>query len=445
LPEVDNQEQFVKWFRYSSPYINAHRGKTFIILFDGEAVADNKFAEIVHDIALLNSLGIRLILVHGARYQIDQRLHSDKIETQILNGVRVTDEQTLQIVKQSVGCVRMQIEAMLSMGVANSPMAGAKIRVVSSNFVTAKPYGVHDGVDFHFTGEVRRIDAKAIEHQLDEGAIVLLSSTGYSPTGEIFSLTAEEVATRTAIAVSADKFVYLSNEWLASDNKQVSNQLSLSQAKSFLQENQSGLTQEIQTQLQCAIDVCSRGVRRAHLVNRDIPGALLLELFSRNGIGCMVSSDSYDIIRQANIDDVGGILELIEPLEQQGILVRRSRELLEMEIDHFILMERDGMIIACAGLYPFPDDAMAELACLAVHKDYQRSQRGETLLALLEKQALQQNIDKLFVLSSKTTHWFLEKGFELSDINALPIQKKSLYNYQRRSKVFTKHLSEKRI
>ena len=444
MPEIDNQDQFIKWFRYSSPYINAHRGKTFVILFDGDTVNDNDFASIIHDIALLNSLGIKLVLVHGARPQINSRIKEKNLQSQIVNHIRVTDEAALQCVKEAVGSVKMQIEAMLSMGVANSPMAGAKIKVVSGNFVMAKPYGIHDGIDYCFTGEVRRVDAKAIHKQLDDGAIVLLSSTAYSPTGEIFSLTAEEVATRTAIALTADKYIHLAeNNHVLDEQQKPIKQMTLSQAKKYLIEHPDNNTNDVIISLKSCISVCGKGVKRAHIINRHTKGALLLELFSRNGIGTLITEDNYDLVRQAQIDDIGGILEIIEPLERNGVLVRRSRDQLEIEIDHFTVMERDGMIIACAASTFYPDENFTELGCLVVHQDYRHEQRGELLLSLIEKQSLQNNINRLFVLTSQTSHWFVERGFKHADISDLPLKKQSLYNYQRNSKVFIKNIDQK--
>jgi len=442
VPEIDNQNQFVKWFRYSSPYINAHRGKTFVILFDGDTVNAPDFANIIHDIALLNSLGIKLVLVHGARPQINALLASKNRRSEIINHIRITDEHTLACVKQAVGSVKMEIEAMLSMGVANSPMAGAKLRVVSGNYVMAKPYGIHNGIDYCFTGEVRRVDAQAINKQLDDNAIVLLSPTAYSPTGEIFSLTAEAVATRTAIALNADKFIHLSeNIHLLDAEQKPIRQITLSQAKKYLTEHAEEMNENTKISLKSCISVCSEGVTRAHMLDRHTAGALLLELFSRNGIGTLITEDNYDLIRQARIDDIGGIFEIIEPLERDGILVRRSREILEMEIEHFTIMERDGMIIACAASTFYPDENLTELGCLAVHPDFRYEKRGDSLLTVIEKQSLRHHITRLFVLTSQTSHWFLERGFKQAKIENLPLKKQRLYNYQRNSRVFIKPIN----
>lgn len=437
MPENLAAGQFVDWFRHSSPYINAHRGKTFVIYFGGDTAAHELFGHHVHDFALLNSLGVKLLLVHGAKPQVEACLKVRGVEARFADGVRITDDKVLPIIKEAVGRVRMEIEALLSMGIANSPMAGARIRVASGNFVTARPMGVRNGIDYCHTGEVRRIDTDAIRRYLDEGTIVLLSPIGYSPTGEIFNLSAKEVATAAAMQLKADKLIFLTDEReLCDEDSQVLHQMTPSEAEEHLKR----APEPPHPYLIAAIKAVRHGVRRAHLVDPASDGAMLLELFTRNGVGTLVTSDSYDNIRQATIDDIPGLLELIEPLERDGILVRRSRERLEMEVNHFTVMERDGMIIGCGALYPFPEDGMAELACLAVHPDYQRQGRAETIMELIEQKAFKLNIKKLFVLTSRTAHWFVERGFQAGEINDLPMQKQALYNFQRKSKVFLKPL-----
>jgi amino-acid N-acetyltransferase len=438
-PSID-QHTFVRWFRDSSPYINAFRGRTFVVAFGGEMIAEEQFANLVHDIALLNSLGVRLVLVHGARPQIEQRLNERGVEMQYLNGLRVTDAQALACVKEAAGSVRVEIEALLSMGLANSPMAGADIRVTSGNFVTAQPLGVREGVDYLHTGEVRSIDVEALHRQLADGALVLLSPIGYSPTGEVFNLSAEDVATAAAIQLKADKLLYLvDGDGLQLDDGTLIRELTLKEAESYLEEK-SQLPEAIGKSLFSAIFACSNGVTRAHLVNRHVDGSLLLELFTRDGIGTLISGGAFEDMRRATIEDVGGILELIEPLESDGVLVRRERERLEMEIDHFFVVERDGMVIACAALYPFAEENLAELACLAVHQDYRKQGRGDDLLEYIERQTKTLGIDRLFVLTTRTAHWFQERGFNAAALKELPMARQELYNYQRRSKVFIKSL-----
>lgn len=433
------QQTFVRWFRDFSPYINAFRGRTFVIAFGGEVIAEAQFASMVHDIALLNSLGVRLVLVSGARPQIAQRLEERGVEMHYVNGLRITDEAALACVKEATGTVRVEIEALLSMGLANSPMAGAHIRVASGNFVTAKPLGVRDGIDYLHTGEVRRIDGEAIHRQLNEGAIVLLPPLGYSPTGEVFNLSAEDVATEAAIELRADKLIYLlDSPGLQQEDGSLIRELNLKEAESYLKQAHSTLEEPLTRALDSAHYACTKGVKRAHLIDRHLDGSLLMELFTRDGIGTLISAKRYEDIRQATIDDVGGILELLAPLENEGVLVRRSRERLETEIDHFTVVERDGTIIACAALYPFAEERFGELACLAVRAEYRSEGRGDILLDYLTLQARARNINRLFVLTTRTAHWFLERGFAEAPISELPVARQQLYNFQRRSKVFIK-------
>jgi amino-acid N-acetyltransferase len=440
LKQKNQSNLFVRQFRESSPYINSFRGKTFVIVFNGEAVDDPLFAHLIHDIALLDSLGIHLVLVHGARPQIEQRLTRAGAKFEYANDLRITDDLALQCVKEAVGAIRVEVESLLSMGLSNSPMAGAQLQVVSGNFVIAKPYGIRDGVDFLHTGEVRKINAAAIHKQLADGSIALLSPVGYSPTGEVFNLSAEDVATAVSIALKAEKLIYLTeDEPLQDSNNRTIRELSLARASELLDET-AKLPRQTQRILRSAVRVCSSGVRRVHVVSRHTDGALLQELFTRDGIGTMVSADLYEGTRQAHIEDVAGILEVIAPLEEEGILVRRSREKLEMEINHFFVVERDGMIIGCAAYYPYTENKTAELACLAVYPAYQGSGRGDALLHYVEQKARQNAVEQLFVLSTRSMHWFQERGFQQGDIDDLPMQRQSLYNYQRKSKVFFKPL-----
>ncbi len=431
---------FVEWFRSATPYIHAFRGKTFVIAFGGEVMSEGQFIALAHDINLLNSLGVRLVLVHGARPQIEEELTERGAAIRYAGGMRVTDDDALKCVKEAAGTVRVEIEALLSMGLANSPMAGADIRVASGNFVTAMPMGVLGGVDLMHTGEVRKVDVIGIRRRLDANEIVLLSPLGYSPTGEVFNLSLEDVATSTAIALDADKLIFLMDTaGVAGENGDLLRELTTAEAETILAAT-AELPADVGYYLPCAVRACRKGVARAHLISRHTDGALLQELFTHEGIGSMVSEDPLETLRDATIDDVGGILALIEPLEAKGILVRRSRELLEMEIDRFSVLEYDGLIIGCAALYPFPKERAAELACMAVHPDYRGAGRGEALLEYMQVRALGKGFKQLFVLTTRTAHWFLERGFTEAGVDKLPKAKQGLYNYQRRSKVFMKKL-----
>lgn len=435
----DNLKDYVKWFRHSSPYINTHRGKTFVVMLPGEALEHSNFSHIIHDLALLSSLGVRLVLVHGARPQIEARLACANSPSRFHNNLRITDSETLSCVLQAIGEARICIEAALSTGLPNSPMHGSRIEVVSGNFVSAMPYGVLDGVDLQHTGKVRRINTQQLVRSLDAGAIALLSPLGYSATGEVFNLTYSDVATHAAIALKADKLLaFCDADGIYDEQQTLIRQFTLDQCRQHIERHGEHLPGLVAQALQSAYLSCQQGVRRGQLVNFTHDGALLGELFTRDGLGTMVYSGHYEQLRPATIEDVGGILELIAPLEQQGILVRRSRERLETEIDQFHVMEKDGTIIACASLHPY--DQIAELACVATHPDYRKGGRARALLEQLERNARQQGIQRLFVLTTQTAHWFLEQGFVPGQIKDLPMAKQSLYNYQRGSKIFFKDI-----
>ena len=440
-------KQYVSWFRHSSPYINAYRGKVFVILLPGEALAHENFHNIAHDITLLNSLGVKLVLVHGARSQIDQALKAAGLKAKLQEDpsgkvhrqLRITDIDSLTHIKRVVGQIRIDIEAMFSMGLINSPMHGADINICGGNFVVAKPYGIQNGIDYAFTGEIRKINSKAIIAQLASNNIVLLSNLGYSATGEVFNLASEEVAAETAIALNADKLLIYSKEPGILDKEGIAiNKLSAEQAQKLIEEK-SGRdgSDEALKNLELSVKACLATVARSQVISYADDGALLTELFTRDGVGTLITQENYEQTRAACIEDIGGIVDLIQPLEQEGTLVHRSREKLEAEIQHFAVIEREGMIVACAALFQHDDDS-AELACLATHSEYRNNSYGKVLFEYIEESAKSQRIKKLFVLTTKSPHWFLEKGFTEGSIDSLPMEKKSLYNYQRNSKILEK-------
>lgn len=432
------QTDYVKFFRQSSPYIHAYRGKTFVIMLSGEALAHENLGNIINDIALMSSLGVRLVLVHGARPQINQRLQQNQLEGQFHKGRRITDKPSLECIKDAVGNLRSLIESKLSVGLVNSPMHGARIRVGSGNFVTAKPLGVLDGVDFQHTGEVRRIDDQAISQLLNLGYVVLLSCLGYSPTGEAFNMEAEDIATQAAVSLGAEKLLLYGAEQglFDTEGKQI-NRFSLREAESRLSEFEG----ESLRLMKSAIHACQAGVMRSQIISFAEDGSLLMELFTRDGVGTLIFNSHYEEIRQANIEDVGGILELIHPFEEQGVLRRRSRKELEREISLFSVILIDGMIIGCASLHPFKGQKKyAELACVVVHPDYRRGSRGDYLLNHIEELAREQSIERMFVMTTQTAHWFVERGFFQTPVDALPEDIRQKYNPQRQSRIFEKML-----
>ncbi|AIU67667.1 amino-acid N-acetyltransferase [Vibrio coralliilyticus] len=432
----------VKGFRQSAPYVNAHRGKTMVIMLGGEAVADNNFANIISDLALLHSLGVKIVLVHGARPQINRILDRFQHDTPYHKGVRITDETSLDIVMQAAGQLQLAITAQLSMSLGNTPMAGTQLNVVSGNFVIAQPLGIDDGVDYCHSGRIRRIDVESINRTLDQGSIVLLGPIASSVTGESFNLLSEEVATQVALKLHADKLIgFCSEQGVIDENGNAVAELFPREAEQFLEKleqdsdnNEDSASGTIRF-LRAATTACRAGVPRSHLVSYKVDGALIQELFSLDGIGTQIVRASAEQVRQADIDDIGGILDLIRPLEEQRVLVRRSREQLEQEIHQFTIIEKDGLIIGCAALYPYTQERMAEMACVAIHPEYRDGNRGVLLLNHIKLQSKAQGIKHIFVLTTRSLHWFREQGFYEMSVDFLPSQKQNLYNYQRKSKI----------
>ncbi|WP_457575351.1 amino-acid N-acetyltransferase [Desulfomarina sp.] len=436
-------DNFLKWFRHVSPYIHLHRGKTFVIMIPGDCIDQQNFPNIIWDIATLHSLGIRLVIVHGARIQIEKELLRENIHSRFHKGSRITERSHLEPVLRAVGATRFQLEALFSSGLPDSPMSGAKIKLRSGNFITAKPQGVINGIDHQMTGKVRSVDTEAILDIVQGGGLPLLSPLGYSVTGEVFNLSFADVGISVAAAIQADKILIFNDDGPIHDKKNsLYRQLTIEQCRTFLRDQQDHAPASSYFSLRACLAACRRGVPRAHIISSMEDGTLLKELFTRDGNGTMVYGDHYESIRAAEANDVVGIMNLISPLEKKGILVKRSRELLENEIDYFTVMEKDNMIIGCAALYPIDNAAAGELACVAVLKEYQKDGRAKQLLDHIEKKAKQHGMKQIFALTTRTAHWFLEQGFMETSLDMMPASRKKLYNYQRNSKIFIKTLQD---
>jgi amino-acid N-acetyltransferase len=437
---------FVPWFRAVAPYMHAYRGKTFVVAMAGELIAAGKLNAFVQDLAILHSMGIKLVLVHGFRPQVNEQLAAKGHVSRFSHGLRITDAVALDAAQEAAGQLRFEIEAAFSQGLPNTPMANSTVRMVSGNFLTARPVGIVDGVDFMHSGVVRRVDAVAMRRAIDIGALVLLSPFGFSPTGEAFNLTMEDVATSTAIALRADKLLFLTEVPGIRENPQdadaaIDTELALADAKRMLAALPAP-TQPSDTAfyLQHCVRACEGGVERSHILPFATDGALLLEVFTHDGIGTMVVDEKLESLREATADDVGGILQLIEPFERDGTLVRRERTEIERDIANYTVIEHDGIIFGCAALYPFPEARTGEMAALTVSSQVQGQGDGERILKRIEQRAKSMGLDSIFVLSTRTMHWFIKRGFAQVDPDRLPEARKRKYNWDRRSMVLVKKL-----
>jgi len=432
---MSNNQAYVQWFRGAAPYIKAHRKKTFVIMIADDFIHSDEFVGLTHDLALLNHLGIKLVILHGSRNSIDQHLARHHITSEFNRNIRISDVESLPYIIQAINEVKTHLESQLSMGLPNTPMSGSEISLVSGNFVTGMPLGVIDGIDMQHSGKVRDVKHDAINALLEQNHVILLSNIGYSRTGEIFNLPAEELASEIAQALQADKLIYIQHTQDQSDRADT---LSTSECDTLIQ--QEDIDNDYKNLLIQAVSAVQSRVKRVHIIDQQVDGGLLLELFTRDGSGTMITNLFYEGIRAAKIDDVGGILRLIQPLEVSGILVERSREQLELEIAYFQVIEKDGMIIACVACIPDESAQQAELACLAVDENYRNAGFGEQLLQMVEHTSTKKNISQLFTLTTRTTHWFIEHGFKETKDFDLPEHKQTSYNRKRSSKVLVKQL-----
>lgn len=436
---MENNAQFVAWLRSVAPYIHAFRGKTFVVSFPGELVMAGALPVLAHDLSLMHALGIKVVLVHGSRPQVEEQLGLRQVQTRFHHGLRITDAAALECAKEAAGEIRLDIEGAFSQGLPNTPMANAAVRVISGNFVVARPRGIIDGVDLELTGVTRKIAHETINAILDTGALVLLSPLGFSPTGEVFNLSMEDVALSAATALRADKLIFITETPIMTDAGGAEiREVSIHQAQAIL--GSGCLRAEAAFYFEHAMKACRAGVPRAHMVPFSSDGAVLLEVFTHDGVGTMISGASLESLREATIEDVGGVLRLIEPLEANGTLVKRGRELIEREIDYFSVIEHDGVIFGCAALYPFPNEKMAEMACLTVSPDSQGQGDGERMLKHIEQRARGSGFKRLFVLTTTAAHWFIKRGFVQKSFDDLPKDRQNMYNWQRKSLVLIKNL-----
>ena len=441
---------FVPWFRSVAPYIHKFRNQTFVVGIAGEAIQAGKLPNLAQDLALIQSMGVKVVLVHGFRPQVNEQLAAKGHTARYSHGMRITDGVSLDCAQEAAGQLRYEIEAAFSQGLPNTPMAGATIRVISGNFLTARPIGIVDGIDFQHSGLVRKVDTAGIIRTLDMGAMVLLSPFGFSPTGGAFNLGMEEVATSVATALQADKLIFVTEVpgirvapgQPENDDNPINTEMSLGVAERLLSElPAANHPTDTAFYLQHCVKACKGGVERSHIIPFAVDGSILLEVYVHDGIGTMVVDEKLESLREATVDDVGGILQLIEPLEKDGTMVKRSRTEIERDIGLYTVIEHDGVIFACAALYAYPEAKTAEMAALTVSTQVQGQGDGERVLTRIEQRARADKLESIFVLTTRTTHWFRKRGFTLVDPDWLPEARKRKYNCDRNSQVLVKRLT----
>ena len=437
--EAPTNKHLVEWFRTAAPYIRMHKNKTFVFAFDGSLVKSPNFMSLIHDLNILTSIGIKIVLVHGSLKEIRSLSEKKQISPRFVRDHQIIDKTLLSIAQEASGKIRLELEAKLSTTLPNSPMEGSNIRVSSGNFIFARPVGVIDGVDTLYAGETRKIDVEAISDRLQNEEIVLLSPMGFSSTGEMFLLKKEDVAVNAAIGLSADKLIFLTDPLHFEDRHfQQIREIYAEHAKAII-DNGTLSTSSILI-LESAVTACKAGVERVHIVNQADSEALITELFTHKGMGILVTKSSIESVRRAKPSDADIILELIKPLQETQILTIRTREEVECAILDFIVLEHDNTVVGCAALHVFVEEKIGELACLAVHQSYRDAGGGKKLLKKIEKICQEKRIPEIFALTTQSSHWFIQHGFSEKRVSELPPKRQAMYNKGRNSKTLSKKI-----
>ena len=442
----NNQNNFVEQFREASKYINEFSMQTFVIAFSGDIIHDNQLENIVQDINLLQSLNIRIVVVYGIRPQINF-LINDKNSNSLVRNIRVTDQNILAKVIDINGRNKVTIESALSSKKLDLSSGVKDNKVTSGNFITARPLGVIDGVDMQFTGQIRRIDDVSIKNKLNDKEIVLISPLGFSPIGDVFNLSYEQTAAHVSSAIKADKLIYYMNhngifnikgELISELTTEKTKNLIASVEKKSSPEKAPNISIADFNILKSSMYAIKHNVPKVHLINRNIDGSIIEELFTEKGSGTIFTEYPLELIRQAEIKDIEKIHRLISPLGSKGILINRAKEHIERDIKNFHVIEHNHNLIGCTALYQY--NLMGEIACFAIDSDYQNKGYGNKLLRFCEKYAKKIGLSKIFLFTTQSEHWFLEKNFILGDKNDMPVKRKKLYHPKRNAKYFTKKL-----
>jgi len=438
---------FIQHFRLAAKFINQFNKKIFVIALGGDVINDKQFSHIAHDINLLHSLNVNIVLVHGIRPQIDHLLKLHKNKTQLVRNQRVTDKEALGHIIDTNGRIRINIESILSSSMIDSPMAGSEIKLSSGNFLTARPLGVIDGIDMQHTGQIRKVDTKAITNKLQNNEIVIVSPIGFSPIGEIFNLSYEQVAAQVARSIKANKLIYYVNDnGILNARGDLIPEMSSNKAENLIYaiENKSSpetapyISYNDFNILKSSLYAIKNKIEKVHLINRHINGSLIEELYTDKGSGTILTEFPLEIIRQATSKDTKRIHQLIEPLGQKEVLVHKALDQIEGDILNFYVIEHNHNLIGCVALYPY--EKMIEVGCFAIDSNYQNQGYGSKLLKFCEKEVQKLNGNSIFILTTQSEHWFLEKGFQLNNKDLIPSAREKNYEVERNSKFFTKKL-----
>jgi amino-acid N-acetyltransferase len=415
-------------------YVTHFRDKIFVVAIDGEILGSENFANILLDIAVLRSLSIRVVLVHGAGLQIEQAAQEQGIRPSNSDGIGLIDETTLEI---SIN-VALRLTNQIMEGLTQ-----VDLRAAYANCIIAHPSGIVRGVDFQKSGKVERVDAKILELFLNEEIVPVIPPLGFDGEGRTFRVNSDLVALEVAEALHAAKLIYLSAfDGLVLDGQRIGH-LVAPELEEVLKKQKDKLPKGLLSKLEHAAQACRYGVPRVHLLNGNVNEALLAEIFSNGGVGTMVYSNEYEQIRHLYKKDIREVMSLIQQSVRSEELVRRTRTEILADIDDYWVLEIDRHIVGCVAMYPYPEHKMAELACLYVSRSNENQGLGRKLISFVESLARERGFSKLIALSTQAFVYLQQKGgFAEAGPEILPPARRAKYEASgRNSRILLKNLT----
>jgi amino-acid N-acetyltransferase len=414
-------------------YIPQFRDKTFILAIDGAIVTDENFATLLLDVAVLRSLNIRVVLVHGASAQIKALAEEQNIPTSNLDGSGITDAGTLKLALTAANRLTHEILEGLS---AND------LRAASTNVIIAHPVGIIQGVDQLFTGKVERVDAALLQTLLAQDVIPVIPPLGFDGDGKTYRVNSDGVAVAVAEALKAIKLIFITTQDGLGYNQQLIRQMLVSELQNLLQQNSPGFAPEILSKAQHAAMACKSGVPRVHIINGKVDEGLLAEVFSNDGIGTLIYANEYQQIRAARKKDVRAIQLLTKKAVETDELVKRSKAAIEKNLGDYYIFEIDKNPVACVALHVYPEQKKGELACLYVDSSHENQGIGRKLIQFVENKAREMGLGELLTLSTQAFTYFQSKGgFGEGTPDDLPPARREKYEQSgRNSKVLVKKL-----
>ncbi len=423
--------------RQAFGYIDRFKNELFVIKIDDILISNPLFPILIKDLVLLHRMGIRIILVPGARTRIDEILKTYNVSCSTINGVRISPPESIPFIKMAAFDVSNNIMTML---------AECEAHAVIGNWVRARSIGVRNGINYQSSGTVERLQIDILNNVLEDGLIPIFPNIGWSSKGKPYNLSSNELALTLSIELKAAKLFFVTDKGgIRQENYKIPDgvfvtgegtisQLNREQAKEFLDLNSSGSYDESLELVSLGLEACNLGVKRVHIVDGHIEGMILKEIFSNRGLGTMIYANQHENIRKMTHSDIPEVLRIMHPAVEDKILIPRTASDLEEKIKDYIVYEVDGTVHGCGALHKYGQQG--EIAAIVVDEMYINAGIGKKIVSYLMEKALAMKLKQVFLLTTQTSDWFSQLGFEQGKITDLPKEKQKTYNYDRNSLVF---------